>query len=179
MSSGKNREPKAWQEKNALFILINSFLSIGVLALVAMVARTPFIFPSLGPTAYLLFSAPLAPSSSPRNTLCGHAIGILCGYGALLATGLTDQPSVMEEQVNLARVLAAALSLALTGAFMAYFDCDHAPAGATTLIVSLGFITAPPHLLVIELAVGTLVLQALLINRCAGQPYPWWRSSRE
>ena len=157
-----------------LFMLGNGFVSISILSLVAMVARTPFIFPSLGPTAYLHFSAPLAPASSPRNTLIGHAIGILCGYGALRLTGLADAPSVMTEAVNLPRVLAAALSLGCTGALMVLFKVDHPPAGATTLIVSLGFITAPWHLVTIEAAVAALTLQAFLINRAAGLPYPLW-----
>jgi len=173
----EGRTVKATSDKHrAVYVLVNGFLSIAVLALVAMGASTPFIFPSLGPTAYLLFSAPLAAASSPRNTLCGHAVGIVCGYLALLVTGLTDAPSVMEEAVNFPRVLAAALSLALTGALMIWWKLDHAPAGATTLIVSLGFITSPRHLLIIETAVLALAVQALIINRLAGIPYPWWRA---
>ena len=173
----EGRWVKVFPEKHrAVYVLVNGFLSIAVLALVAMCAGTPFIFPSLGPTAYLLFSAPLAAASSPRNTLCGHAVGIVCGFLALLLTGLTEAPSVMEEAVNLPRVAAAALSLSLTGALMIWWKLDHAPAGATTLIVSLGFITAPHHLVIIETAVLVLVVQALTVNRLAGIPYPWWRA---
>jgi len=40
-------------------------------------------------------------------------------------------------------VLAAALSLSATGAFMVLFRVSHPPAGATTLIVSLGIISQP------------------------------------
>jgi len=53
---------------------VNGFVTIGVLAL-ALVSRNPFVFPSLGPTAYLLFFSPLGKTSSPRNTIFGHAIG--------------------------------------------------------------------------------------------------------
>jgi CBS-domain-containing membrane protein len=52
---------------------------------------------------------------------------------------------------------------------------DHPPAGATTLIVSLGIISKPKALLIIEVAVFLLVAQALVINRLAGLPYPLWR----
>lgn len=72
------------------------------------------------------------------------------------------------------RVLAAATSLGLTGAAMVLLDVGHPPAGATTLIVSLGFITRIQYLLVIEAAVVALVLQALLINRLSGIDYPVW-----
>ena len=52
---------------------------------------------------------------------------------------------------------------------------EHAPAGATTLIISLGFVTKPFNLLVIEMAVALLVLQAIVINRLVGLHYPVWR----
>src|SRR5215471_11015096 len=45
----------------ALFMFINGFTSIGLMALVAMLSRTPFVFPSLGPTAFLLFFTPTSP----------------------------------------------------------------------------------------------------------------------
>jgi CBS-domain-containing membrane protein len=65
-------------------------------------------------------------------------------------------------------VLAAALSLAATGALMILLRVVHPPAGATTLIIALGFITAPAHLAMIECAVALMVLQALAVNRLAG-----------
>ena len=46
----------------------------------------------------------------------------------------------------------------------------------TTLIVSLGIISKPGELIIIEIAVFLLVAQALVINRLAGLPYPVWRS---
>ena len=42
----------------ALYVFVNSFLTIGALALLALVSRNPFVFPSLGPTAYLLVLLP-------------------------------------------------------------------------------------------------------------------------
>src|SRR5207247_2225364 len=56
----------------ALFMFINGFISIGILCGLAKVFRTPFIFPSLGATAFLVFFTPTTPAASPRNTLCGH-----------------------------------------------------------------------------------------------------------
>ncbi len=135
-----------------------------------MLTRTPFVFPSLGPTAFLLFFTPLAPSASPRTTLYGHAIGIVCGFGALLLTGLHHAAPALATGVDAHRVLASALSLAATGAGMVLFRCAHPPAGATTLIVSLGIVTHPFHLVVVEAAVVLLVLQAIAINRLAGIP---------
>ena len=39
----------------ALFMFVNGFITIAILAGLAIISRTPFIFPSLGPTAILLF----------------------------------------------------------------------------------------------------------------------------
>lgn len=47
-------------------------------------------------------------------------------------------------------------------------------AGATTLIISLGFITAPAHLGVMEIAVALMAIHAFVINRLAGIDYPLW-----
>ena len=58
-------------------MFLNGFATIALLAAVAMVSGTPFVFPSLGPTAFLFFFTPRAPAASPRNTIYGHAIGIL------------------------------------------------------------------------------------------------------
>src|SRR5690242_13578271 len=59
----------------ALFSFINGCLSIGLMSALAVLTGSPFIFPSLGPTAFLFFYTPTAPTASPRNTLIGHAVG--------------------------------------------------------------------------------------------------------
>jgi len=172
---GRFHERHVW----AAFMFINGFVTIGSLALLAMVTRTPFIFPSLGPTAFLFFFSPTLPTASPRHTVYGHAIGILCGYGALLATGLTAAPPAIVAGVDAMRILAAALSLALTGSLMILFKAAHPPAGATTLIISLGIVTKPFYLLIIEVAVVLLTGQAILINRVAGIDYPIWSKRQQ
>jgi CBS domain-containing membrane protein len=156
----------------SLYVFVNGFITIGVLAVLALVSRNPFVFPSLGPTAYLLFFSPLAKTSSPRNTIFGHAIGLICGYAAFVVTGAGALPFGVHEGIFWPRILAAALSLSVTGASMVFLDISHPPAGATTLIVSLGIISKPRELLIIEVAVFLLVAQALVINRLAGLPYP-------
>ena len=70
--------------------------------------------------------------------------------------------------------MAAALSLALTAALMILAKAAHPPAGATTLIISLGVVTRPFYLLIIEVAVALLVGQGIAINRLAGLDYPIW-----
>jgi CBS-domain-containing membrane protein len=161
----------------ACFMFINGFVTIGILAGIAMLLRTPFIFPSLGPTAILFFFSPTLSSAWPRNTLYGHAIGILCGYGSLLVCGLAEAPPATVVGVDGPRILAAALSLAATSTLMILLRTVHPPAGATTLIVSLGIVIKPLHLVTIEIAIAVLALQAIIINRAAGVDYPFWAKS--
>lgn len=161
----------------ALFSFINGCLSIGIMAIAALVTRAPFIFPSLGPTAFLFFYTPTAPVASPRNTLIGHAIGGLAGWLSLALFGLTDAGSALPSDVTAPRVLAAALSLGLTNGLMVLLKAPHPPAAATTLIVSLGLMPHLWQLAVLMLAVALLTIQAFVINRLAGIRYPIWAAA--
>jgi CBS domain-containing membrane protein len=158
----------------AVYVCANGFITIGLLGLLALFTGSPFVFPSLGPTAYLFFFSPLSEVSSPRNTILGHAIGLICGYAAFALVVASSPPFGMNPGVHGPRVLAAALSLSATGALMALLRISHPPAGATTLIVSLGIISQPKELVIIEVAVTLLTIQAFVINRIAGIPYPVW-----
>lgn len=158
----------------ALYNLVNGGLTIGLLAGIAHLTRSPFVFPSLGPTAFLLFYSPRARSASPRNVLLGHLIGATMGWASLALFGLLDAPPALLAGVDESRVGAAALSVGGTGALMLLLDAPHPPAGATTLIVSLGLM---PHLWQIPVLMASVLLltaQGLVINRLAGIDYPLW-----
>ena len=156
------------------FAFVNGLLSIAIMSLAALATGQPFIFPSLGPTAFLLFYSPTLPTASPRNTITGHLIGAAAGYVSLAIFGLLDDGPALLVGVDWPRVGAAALSLGLTAGMMVWLKVPHPPAGATTLIVSLGLITTIPKLLVLMLGVILLVVQGLGINRLAGIDYPFW-----
>jgi len=158
----------------ALFSFVNGCVSIGVMALAALATGQPFIFPSLGPTAFLFFYTPTAPAASPRNALAGHLIGAAAGWVSLALFGLRDAGPALAVGVDAQRVGAAALSLGLTSGGMVLARTPHPPAGATTLIVSLGILTDLSQIAVLMLAVVLLTVQAFVINRLAGIPYPLW-----
>ena len=81
----------------ALFSFINGCFSIGLMAVVALVTRAPFIFPSLGPTAFLLFFTPqchLRPSdwgagrlAEPGDFRAAHSATGYCGRRRMAARG--------------------------------------------------------------------------------------------
>src|SRR2546421_6228465 len=102
----------------ALFSFVNGCISIGIMAALAVVTHSPFIFPSLGPTAFLFFYTPTAPSASPRNTIIGHTIGVAAGYFSLVVTGLTMAGPRLAPRVVMPRGLAAAPSLGVTSAVL-------------------------------------------------------------
>jgi CBS domain-containing membrane protein len=158
----------------AVFGLINGFVSIALMAAIALLTGAPFIFPSLGPTASLLFYTPSTPPASPRNTIVGHLIGASAGWLSLVIFGLTLAPPALSAGVEWPRVGAAALSLAATSGLMVLLRVPHPPAGATTLIVSLGLMPHLWQLGVLLVAVVVLTGQAFVINRLAGIDYPVW-----
>lgn len=159
-----------------LFAFVNGLISIAIMAATALVTGAPFIFPSLGPTAFLLFFTPTTPAASPRNTVLGHLVGVLAGYLSLVLFGLTAAEPALMTGVTTNRVGAAALSLALTSGVMVWVKVPHPPAGATTLIISLGILREPWQLVVLMVAVVLLVGQGWVINRLAGIDYPSWRA---
>lgn len=69
----------------ALFSFINGCLSIGLMAALAALIGSPFVFPSLGPTAFLFFHTPTAPSASPRNTLDANGWANTTDWRTLMA----------------------------------------------------------------------------------------------
>lgn len=157
-----------------VYILINSAITIALLSMIAMVTNEPFVFPSLGPTAFILFFAALSAQAAPRNVFFGHLIGVVAGFVALLIFGLQSQSSNLDE-TSWARIGAVAFALAVTLAAMVWLGVPHAPAGATTLIVALGLMRTPEQLTILMIAVVLLILQGIAINRLAGLAYPLWK----
>lgn len=155
------------------YLLFASAIAIGAVGVIAAVLHQPWVFPSLGPTAFIVFASPLAAAASPRNVLTGHLIAILAGVLALLAVGLYGQAPDLED-MTWQRVVAVMIALALTLATMTWLGVPHAPAGATTLIVALGLISDPVDFAVMMLAVVVLIVVAMVINRIHGVKTPYW-----
>ncbi|MFB6118093.1 HPP family protein [Halosegnis sp.] len=139
---------------------------LAVLAGIAWISGRPFVFPSLGPSAYALAVRPGAETNRPHRVVGGHAIGLaagLVGYH-LFASGtiLTSQPAP-PSAAGLGLAASAVVAVGLTTAGMLASDLRHAPACATTLIVALGLLTGPIEaVIVVAAVVGLLALDRLL-----------------
>jgi CBS-domain-containing membrane protein len=150
---------------------------VTVAATVALFTHQPWLFPSLGPAVMLHLEKPQAPESSPRNTLIGHAVALLAGYAFLALCGLTDHRSVVQEGVSVPRIVAAAGSLAVTALVLLVLKASHPPAGATTLIVSLGLLHTPAQLLIAGCSVVLVTAVDWLYNRARAQAMPVWSAA--
>ncbi|MBJ6725510.1 HPP family protein [Geomesophilobacter sediminis] len=117
-------------------------LLLTIPALIAWVTGRPFLFPSLGPSAYSLVTAPR--QETPWRVIGGHFTGVVAGLAAyhVLSASLTLTAVTSPLSISFLRVgLSGVLSVVLTTAGMGLFRCEHPPACATTLIVSLGLLS--------------------------------------
>lgn len=151
-------------------------LTLGVLA---GLTGSPLLYPSLGATAFLVLASPAHPFSAPRAVLLSHTFGIASGYLALVAFGLSAGPRELGVELGLVHCVAMSTALAATAALMLHFEAIHPPAGATTLIVSLGLIHRPVQLLVMELGLVLLVAQSRVLPRLTGALVAGWTRRRE
>jgi CBS-domain-containing membrane protein len=142
-------------------------LSLVVLALagaVGLALKQPWLFPSLGPTVMLFFESPENPSSHPRNALIGHGVGLVAGVVCFYGLGLAGQPPAPVGGLTVPYVAAGVLSVAITTAVLTLLKTPHPPAGATTLIVSLGILTQPVQLLAMAGAIVLITIAGWGIN---------------
>lgn len=138
-----------------------------VLGLLAWASGAPFVFPSLGPSAFVLAFGDRI-DRTRRTVVGGHAIGAAAGLLAylVLAAGVTLTAPFSPFSLDAARLAASGtLSVALTAWGMLAVDAVHPPACATTLIVSLGLLSTPVEAAIIVLSVAVLVESHRLFAR--------------
>lgn len=155
-------------------LFVGSLIALGCAGSIALVAHETMLFPSLGPTAMLFFARPLPPETSVGTTVVAHWIGIVVGLGCLLAFGLRGDGPAVVTGLTAVRVLAAGLSVAGTAAILRLVRAPHAPAGASTLIVSLGLLTSNEQLLMMAASVVVVAALGWVGNLAVGVRVPVW-----
>jgi CBS domain-containing membrane protein len=163
---------------NAIYTALGSLLTIALSGALAWALDEPLVFPSLGATAFLFFETPMAEVASIRNTLIGHTVGTAVAFLWLAVFGLVGDPSAIEAGFTGDRVACVALSLAGTGGLLRLLRAAHPPAGATTVIVSIGLLTTVDELAVLLAGVLVLSVSAWSLNRALGVPAPMWTGGR-
>ncbi|HEX4018879.1 MAG TPA: HPP family protein [Frankiaceae bacterium] len=160
---------------SAATLFVGALALMAVAGAVALGAKQTLLFPSLGPTAMLFFARPLPPECTVRNVIVGHWVGILTGLVALEAFGLRALPSAVTHGLDTRRAIAAALSVAVTATILRLIRSPHAPAGASTLIVSLGLLTTNKQLLMMAASVALVAVAGWALNGLTGVRVPIWR----
>lgn len=132
---------------------------LAVTGLLAVLSGEPFVFPSLGPSAYVLATADGDGTTTARRVLGGHTVGVFAGLLAYhtVAPGLAITAESVPLALGQTRLVASGvLAVGGTTAGMALTETRHAPACATTLIVALGLLSSLPEATVILFAVAVL-----------------------
>ncbi len=145
-----------------LLAWLGAFLGIGTVSLLSLVYKMPFIVPSLGASAVLVYGIPDAPLAQPRNVILGHTISASIGVICYTIFGLAWW--------------SAALATAMAVGVMLATKTVHPPAGATALIAVLT--KATPIYILTPVGAGALVLVlvGLLTNNLSpNRSYPkYW-----
>lgn len=140
---------------------LTSGLVIGAIGTIGLSVDQPWLFPSLGPTIFLQSITPQAPATRTWNIVVGHAIGVCAGFSALFLFGAQTVPSVIGgESLSWERVMATALAVTITIALQSAVAAQHAPAAATTMLITLGGLK-PTWATGFAIAVGVLLVSAL------------------
>ena len=162
----------------SLVTAANGGLAIIMISLLTWLSGLPLLLAALGPTTFILFSAPLSRAAAPRSVILGHFIGIACGY-AFWHIGVYCSSAGMSPEVREGVILiSASLALAVTCFLLVRFSCPHAPACASALVIALGAVTTLTGVLYMAVAVVLMTAQAVSINRLACLPVPLWSPRR-
>ncbi|WP_049928130.1 HPP family protein [Halopiger goleimassiliensis] len=140
---------------------LHTGLLLSTTAGLAWLSGLPMLFPSLGPSAFVLALFQDSDAASPRRVIGGHAIGVVAGLLAyhLLAGDVSMTAATAPASLDGLRLAASGvLATTLTAGGMLVTETRHPPACATTLIVSLGLLPSPFEGALILVAVVVLVL---------------------
>lgn len=146
--------------EGAAFSTVYTGVLLAVPGLLAWVSGQALIFPSLGPSAFLLATVREGDVTAPRRVIGGHCVGVVAGLVAYytIAPGLVvtaTAPVLAVAQLRL--VASGVVAVTLTAGGMLATETVHPPACATTLIVSLGLLSSLRDGALIALAVVVLV----------------------
>lgn len=126
-------------EKNPYILLItcaSAFLSLLIIALIDQKYDDPYLIASFGATAVLIYGAPKAPFSQPKNVFFGHLFSAIIGVSVAC---IFDALGIYTDYYPIAIGLAVGLAIVV----MMVTGTIHPPGGATALTCVLnGFFGA-------------------------------------
>lgn len=161
-----------WAIPDVVWAPVVSGILMVVPGVLSLVTAQAWLFPSLGPTAFLQAQAPDLQMSRLYNTIAGHSIGIIAGYISVFALGLNGfDGGFVIQHLSTERMWASVIAVTLTVAGQIPLRATHAPAVATTLLISLGGFTRK-WVDVLDLLMGIVIVAAI------GELFRWLRTAR-
>lgn len=110
-----------------------------IVGLMALLMHRGWLFPSVGPTAYMYAVTPREPAVRFYNVFVGHMIGMLSGFLAVVLFGAQHVPAVASTHILSApRFWASVVAMILCVGVGLALKAFHPPAAATTLLIALG-----------------------------------------
>lgn len=142
-----------------------------IVGITAWAAGQPWLFASLGPTAYEQAEKPHMNSARLYNVLVGHFVALGCGFLGVAIMSAWGAPKVNATTfISMARLGASVIAVAVTTLLCLKLKASQPAALATTLLVTLG-----PY----DTARGALWIAAgVVIIAAVGEPVRRMRLSR-
>ena len=130
------------------------------IAAIGYATGQPFIFASLGPTAYELVELPQMRSARAYNIIVGHFVGLAAGFLGLYLLNAWATPHVLSAGiVSVQRLGAVVIAAALTTFGTLLLKAGQPASLATTLLISLGAMQTRHDALVV--IAGVLIITAI------------------
>ncbi|HEX4039781.1 MAG TPA: HPP family protein [Acidobacteriaceae bacterium] len=145
-------------KRDLLIAPVGEAFLLFIAALAGWLSHQPFIFASLGPTAYEIIETPHRRSARPWNIFVGHLTGIGAGWLALFLTHAWHASAVSTAGVPYLRIWAATLAAALTVLGTLLLRAGQPAAIATALLIATGIMQTPREAAIIMAAVALMIL---------------------
>lgn len=114
-----------------------SAILILVAGALTLATSQPWLFAALGPTAVVIATSPGQPTSRFHSVVVGHLSALLCAWLVVVLVGASSA-GMADASVNVARVWASAMAVAVTALLQPSLRAYHPPSAATALLITLG-----------------------------------------
>lgn len=129
-------------------------------------AHMPFLFASLGPTAYELVEKPASPSAKGYNIVAGHYCALGAAFLSLWIFKAWNAPKVgSAEFVASPRLWAAVLAVVITTAVTLLIQASQPASLSTALLVTLGVMQTKEAAIAILIGVAIMAVAGDPIRR--------------
>ncbi len=143
---------------------LNVFLHFAVLGVITIISGRPFLFPSLGPSAYLMATGEQPRAEGAYHVIGGHTVAVVGGmiaYSIFVVEGAStyevfQQPDPAFSQELIVLTASSSVAMVITTVVMLVTKTNHPAACATTLIIALGLMGGLADAVVIIVAVVIL-----------------------